>query len=48
MALHDFNDLFHLLALPIEGADLWSAEAEPVRRVIFAAVSHHKDFEAPG
>jgi len=43
--LHDF---FHLLALPIEGADLGSAEAESVRRVVCAAISHHKDFEAPG
>src|SRR5215467_9715372 len=36
------DDLFALLALPIQGAHLFGAEAEPVGRIVCAAVSHAK------
>src|SRR5262245_6309507 len=42
------DHLFDFLALPVECAALFGAEAEPVRGVGLAAVSHDKHLHAPG
>jgi hypothetical protein len=48
VALQNANDFFHLLTLPVERAHLFGTEAEPVRRVVLAAVFHHEDLETSG
>jgi hypothetical protein len=48
LALQHAEDCFDLLALPVEGPDRFGTEAEPVGRVVLAAVSHHKDLEVAG
>jgi len=42
LTFHDSDDLFDLLALPIQGAYLCGAEAQAVSRIVFAAISYDK------
>jgi hypothetical protein len=46
LALQYPDHCFHLVALAVMPPDLFSGQAQPVGHVIFAAVSHHKYFEA--
>jgi hypothetical protein len=48
MTLQDSDDLFDCLALPIQGAHLFGAEAQPVGGVVLAAVSRHKGLDVAG
>ena len=46
-ALHRSDDLFNVVADFVVCPYLFGREAEPVGRIVLAAVSHHEHFEAP-
>jgi hypothetical protein len=48
LTLQDLDDFFHLMPFPVQCAHFLGGSGQPVGGVVFAAVSHHKDFEPPG
>src|SRR5919197_3307673 len=48
LILQRFDDLLDLVANFVGLPDLVACQAQPVRRIVFAAVSHHNDSESPG
>src|SRR5262249_61928787 len=48
LILQVFDDFLGLVANFISLPDLVACQAQPVRRIVFAAVSHHNDSDSPG